>query len=443
MTSRNPIEFTDIQKRRVGNKVLLSDINGNPISSDNPQFVQIQGADSPSIDAFSRWRVSQPAYLFSVYHQYGLADLIMEGGATGTGVTPTWNTNNHMVTLSATAGTGTCYHQSYEYVPYQPLKSQEIGITGVIGAAVEGAIVDVGLFDANNGIFFRQNGTSGLQFIRRTSTSGSVVNNAVNQLNWNLDKLDGTGASGITLDITKSFILIIDAQYLGMGRVRIGFDIDGKVMYCHEFLNANILDVPYMQTLTLPIQMLITATDTASTKTSYFKCAAVNSEGGFSDGISYSFSTPPVSVTAGNGTVTHLVSMRPRLTFGGITNRQSYHWSYVDLLVTGNSPIIWQLSTSATFSSAPTWTDIDTNLTGAEYTSVAGTLSSQGNVFAYGFCPASNQVKGQVQTQISVRRPITLNRAGLQRASGTLSLCVTGLGGTSNVYGSISYREIR
>lgn len=438
MSPRSPVEFTDIQHNRVGNQISIANIVDGIIPS-----LPVKFGDSPSVDAFSRARVSEPAYLFSVYHQYGLADLIMESGATGTGVTPTWSSDTRMVALSCTAGSGTSYHQSYEYIPYQPLKSQEIAITGVIGAAVDGAVVDVGLFDAANGLFFRQNGTSGLQWVRRSSTSGGVVNETVNQTNWSLDTLDGNGPSGITLDITKSFILIIDAQYLGMGRVRVGFDISGQIVYCHEFLHANVISVPYMQSLTLPIQILITATATASTKTCYMKCASVVSEGGFSDGISYSFATPPVTVTAGNGAATHLVSLRPRTTFGGITNRQSYHWSHVDLLVTGNSPIFWQLSTGATFSAGPTWANVDTNLTGAEYTSGAGTLSAIGNIFACGFVPASNQVKGQEQSSISVRRPITLNRAGAQRASGTLSLCVTGIGGASAVYGSVSYREIR
>jgi hypothetical protein len=138
-------------------------------------------------------------------------------------------------------------------------------------------VFEIGYFDSLNGLFFRQTGTA-LSVVRRTSTSGSVVDNVVEQANWNLDKLDGTGASGFTLDDTKAQILFIDFQYLGMGRVRMGFDINGIIVYCHEFLNANVLDVPYMQSGTLPIGILLTTTGTSVTKTSYFKCAAVHSE---------------------------------------------------------------------------------------------------------------------------------------------------------------------
>ncbi len=63
-----------------------------------------------------------------------------------------------------------------------------------------------------------------------------------------------------------------------MGRVRVGFDIDGVIYYAHQFLNANNLSVPYMQSATLPIRMVVTSTSSGSTKTSYFKCATVQSE---------------------------------------------------------------------------------------------------------------------------------------------------------------------
>lgn len=156
-------------------------------------------------------------------------------------------------------------------------------MTGVLGTGVASTTVDVGYFDANNGVIFRQNGATNLQLILRTSTSGTPSDaNIVAQSAWNIDKMDGTGASGITLDVTKAFILMIDLQFLGMGRVRVGFDIDGVIYYVHEFLNANVLAVPYMQTATLPVQMLLTATSSGSTKTCYFKCATVVSEGGSS-----------------------------------------------------------------------------------------------------------------------------------------------------------------
>lgn len=400
--------------------------------------------DGANLDAFSRLRISDPATLFSVQCQYTTAPMKMESAVTGTGVAAAHNADTRMVALSCTAGNGTCAFQSYEYIPYQPLKSQEIAITFVIGAAVAGAVVDVGLFDLSNGIFLRQDGTNGLKIIRRTKTSGSVVDNEVAQSSWNVDKLDGSGASRITLDITKAQILVIDAQFLGMGRVRVGFDIDGQIVYVHQFLNANSLATPYMQSLTLPIQMLITATSTGSTKTSHFKCAAVQSEGGVTQQIGYNFAVPERSVTAGNGSgsITHLMSIRPKTTFNSITNRIKIILVEVDIMA-GSNPVHWELCVGSTFSAAPTWADVSTANSGTEYTSTNGTGSAKGFEIASGFISSSAATKGAIAKEVSAFYPLSLDRAGAQRANGTLSLWVYGIGGTSVTYAAMNIVEIR
>ena len=383
--------------------------------------VSVLLGDSASNDSFSRLRVSEPVGLFSAQCQYDADPLLYETGNTGTGVVPAHNVDTRMVALSATAGTGTSFIQSYEYVPYQPGKSQLIFVTGVIGAAVAAAVVDIGAFDAANGIGLRQNGTSGLQFFRRTSTSGSVVTNTVDQSSWNQDKLDGTGKSGITLDITKAIILVIDAQFLAMGRVRFGFDIDGMIVWAHYMKHANVIAVPYMQTLTLPIQMLITATSTAGTKTAHFKCASVSSEGGFADDAGYSFATPEGTVTAANGARTHILSIRPRTTFNSLANRYRYKTTSLEVFVTGANPVFWELCIGATFSVAPTFGNVNATYSGTDY-GTGGTLSAAGLVIASGYVSATNQSKTSVSREIAARYPISLDRAGAVRANGTMSL---------------------
>lgn len=400
--------------------------------------------DGPWNDAFNRLRVASPTNLFSVTAQYGAVTIQMERGATGTGVTPTHSADTRMVALSCAAGSGTSYMQSFEYIPYQAGKSQEIACTFVCGTAVAGAVFEIGYFDTYNGLFFRQNGTNGLQVVRRTSTSGSIVDNAVNQADWNLDKLDGTGRSGYTLDVTKGQILLIDFQFLSMGRVRFGFDIDGKTIYFHEFRNANSLSVPYMQSGTLPIQILLTATSTGSTKTSYFKCAAVHSNGGFENDRAYAFSTPEATVTAASGARTHILSIRPKTTFNGIINRELLILGPLSFLVTGNYPVYWELVIGAEFSVAPTYADVNTSYSAFEY-GTGGTFSSMTNgiVVNSGYINSTNQFHGSVDAQISAKYPCSLNRAGAVRALGTYSLLVSAIGGTSATRCTFNYKEVR
>lgn len=411
-----------------------------------PRLTPAYYGDTPNIDGFSRLRVSSQATLFESQSGYNLGPLRWESGQSGTGVAPTYSTSTRMTALSATAGTGTSWVQSFGYIPYEPGKSQLAFMTFVMGAAVAGAVTDVGLFDANNGIIFRQNGTTNLQFILRTSTSGSVSDaNIVAQSSWNIDPLNGTGQSGITLDVTKSQIMVIDAQFLGMGRVRIGFDIGGQVVYAHQFLNANAtLSVPYMQQLTLPIGMLITATATGSTKTCYFKCASVSSEGGQSEPFGYDFATPSVSVTAASGTATALLSVRPKTTYNSITNRMHFSLRSVDILNTGNYPVLWQVCIGSTFSAAPTYADVNTSYSGFEYSSSAGTLSAVGAVIDAGYTDSGKGSSTQsISRNLAQKYSISLDRAGSVRANGTLTLVVTGIGGASTgVYGMMNFSEV-
>lgn len=417
-------------------------------------FTQISYSDTGSLDAFSRLRVSETEEIFSMQSQYDSEPLQMEGGATGDGVAPTYSTNTRMTELSSAAGSGTSFLQSYQYSPYEPGRSQFIASTFVLGTPVAGAVVDVGYFDANNGVILRQNGTTNYQVLLRTSTGGSVSDaNIVAQSAWNIDTmLDGTGPSGKTIDFTKAQILIIDLQFLGMGRVRLGFDIDGVVYYVHQFLNANNLAVPYMQTATLPISMLLTTTATAAPKTCHFKCATVQSEGGNLALTGNTFSTPETTATAGNGTRVPLVAVRPKTTFNGLTNRELFELLEINLLATGADPVFWELVVGGNYG-GQTYADVNTTYSGFEYTSVPGTFTNLtgGVVIDSGYIggagtgptgrPAVTPIS--VPTLISRKYPITLDRAGAVRSLGTLTLLVTGIGATSACRGSLTFKEVR
>jgi len=418
------------------------------------KFGQISYSDTGALDAFSRLRTSNPESLFSIQNQYNASPTEMEGGATGTGVAPTWSANTRMVALTANAGTGVSFYQSYQYTPYEAGKGQIVAMTGVMGSPVAGAIVDFGYFDANNGVVFRQNGTTNLQIILRTSTSGVVSDaNIVNQADWNIDGLNSglnsKNPSGKTLDVTKSVIMIIDLQFLGMGRVRVGFDIDGVIYYVHQFLNANVLAIPYIQSATLPVGMLITATSTLSAKTAYFKCATVQSEGGNSlSEFGLSLSTPEVTVTAASGARTPILSIRPKTTYNGVVNRTLFILQNINMFVTGNQDVYWELCVGATLTGT-TWADINTTYSAFEYTSVPGTFSNltNGVVIASGYMSrlgGTNNGTPIITPAIdSLRYPIALDRSGATRTFGTLTLLVTGISGNSATRSNINFKEIR
>ena len=156
-----------------------------------------------------------------------------------------------------------------EYHSYKPGCGQIALITGVLADTKNNLTQRVGYFDDRNGIYFEHAnsaaGTTTLSWNIRTSISNTAVTSeTASSSDWNIDKFDGTGPSGLTLDFTKSQIYVIDFQWLGVGRVRCGFDIDGQLYYAHEFLHANHTAGVFMSTPSLPIRWEIRNTNTTT-----------------------------------------------------------------------------------------------------------------------------------------------------------------------------------
>jgi len=253
----------------------LDNILGQLVTTIDTLPVSIGGTNT---DAFGRIRVSQPYTLFDSQNRY-TEDTQYNAAVTGTGATA-YQVNESAVNLNVTAGgVGSVVRQTYRSFPYQPGK----GLLVLATFCMDGSTIPtqrVGYFNAANGVFFqRAGGTS--SFVLRSSVTGSVSDaRTVPQSTWNGDKLDGTGASGITLDPAKSQILWMDFEWLGVGSVRCGFIIDGTYIVCHTFTNANEITTTYMTTAILPVRYEITSTS-AVAATLKQVCSSVMSEGGY------------------------------------------------------------------------------------------------------------------------------------------------------------------
>jgi hypothetical protein len=403
---------------------------------------EITIGDGPNLDAFSRLRVSNPLILHNSQFTYDLAPLIMEQITNGTGATVTFDSTNRcaLMTFSSTPTGGKSYMQSFEYLPYQPGRSQLIFVTFNMIAAVTDALKFAGYSDGVNGIEFQNDGINNKFVVYSGSTSG---NETVNQSSWNLDPLNGSGPSGVTLDITKTQILVIDIQALYVGRVRVGFDIGGKIVYAHEFLHANSFASPYIQSANLPVRCGMTCTGTVST-TMNFICSAVISEGGSEDinVYGYTFQQETGAVNVGT-TGTHLLSLRPKTTFNGIANRARVAYIDVEVYNAGNQAVKWELCIGQGITGTTTYADVNTTYSGTEY-NIAGTLNgSPAILIDGGWVESSGATKGVTNTAIISRYPITLDAAGNHRSLGTLTLRATSLSGTQTIYAAVKFREIR
>ena len=236
-----------------------------------------------NLDAFARLRISNPKTIFDSKQIVDSQPLFWDDQqVSGASTTSTHNTNQASTTLAVGAVAGKRVRQTFRRFNYQPGKSQLFIQTFNLGLGGTGIKKRVGLFDDNNGVFLFQDATT-LKVGLRTFTSGSAVDTEIAQSSWNVDKLDGTGVSGITLDQTTTLIFFADFEWLGVGTVRYGFFIDGVPYYCHAIHNSNINTLVYMSTPNLPLRYEIENDGTGVANSLVHICSTVITEGGRSD----------------------------------------------------------------------------------------------------------------------------------------------------------------
>lgn len=282
-----PKPTQDYDKGYLDNLVNILRLYFNQLDNLLEQIVTTTGSAVPvsiggtNVDAFGRVRVSAPYTIFDSQNRYAIDNQF--DTSTATGGSTTYLPNESSVRMDVTTSSGSeVVRQTYRCMPYQPGKGLLCLATFVMNSPKTGLRQRVGYFGTQNGVFLQQ-ADSTVSFVLRSYISGSVSDaRTVNQADWNGDKLDGTGVSGYTLDLTKAQILWMDFEWLGVGSVRCGFIIDGNYIVCHTFENANDITSVYMTTAILPVRYEITNTAaTASASSMKQICSSVVSEGGY------------------------------------------------------------------------------------------------------------------------------------------------------------------
>lgn len=369
-------------------------------------------------DVFGRLKVGNSKTLFDSKLIYDKRDLFFTESLINGG-TSTFISNNASVDLQTTTANGsTAIRQTKEYFNYQSGKAIFTSISFILGTKKTNVTKRVGLFDSNNGFFLKQDGVN-LSLVRRTFTSGSVVDNEVLQSSWNLDKLDGTGKSGLTFDETKIQLMSIEFTWQGAGQCRIGFYLEDKFILVHQFLFSNVLTTVHISTPSLPVRFEITNTGTTASPTSLRSiCISVNSEGGYDPkGIGYSVINS-TTISVGNNTNVPLLAIRLKSNF----NRIPTIIKNIGIVTPGNNPMKYfcyfdSTITGGTWVSAGTYSAIEYNET---ITSFSG-----GELVKSGFVSAQSR---QQDALIDSTFKLVSNFTGV---SGTFVIVGRGIGNTS------------
>jgi hypothetical protein len=396
------------------------------------QVVEAVPADTASIDAFARLRVSEPVLLLDSKRVGAVPDVFMTQALTGTGAA-VYAADRASTTLTVGPAAGSVTRQTKVRAVYQPGKSLLVFQTFACGAPQPGVVQEIGYFDDDNGVFLRYD-NDGPAFVIRSHLTGTPTERVVRQADWNLDPLDGHGPSAITIDCQKAQILVLDCEWLGVGRVRIGMVIDGIPVYAHQFLNANTtLSSVYMSNPNLPLRWRIEAADAITGTTSLEAiCGTVASEGGYEiTGVTASYDSP-VARSVAAGATAELVAIRLQSAFTPFAT--AFVQALSALNATGGN-FRWRLVLNPTETGAGTWAAIPSTVMESNVTRTV--TAGTGIVIASGFVSsASNQISVEA-------RPVLTLGTTLAGVTDVLSLQVSNLAvNADDFYGALTWREV-
>lgn len=395
-----------------------------------------------SLDAFFRTPTSVPHTIFDSVFSYSVLPIIYEPLWTNAAATVTHLPNESSVSLVNASNSWSMALQTRQWWKYIPGKSQLVLMTAVLPSSSTNAnmLQSLGQYSDDNGLYWiRSNGVMGVAI--RTKTSGSVVNNIVWQSAWT-DKLDGTGASGVTYSFNDyGTIFGMRYQWLGYGRVTFFVVSGGKILPVYAF-EHNGSNKVYMSTATLPLRWGAQNTG-AITGTNSFTatCASILSEGADNEDFErgYDFAAANTADVSINATATHLISLRPAQTIYSQTNRETIIPQSYEVQTSAAS--YYEIHYGA-IPSGGTWQSADsTGISGVEICTNA-TGFTAGRVISAGFASGTVQSRGSSAGSIISRLPIALDNSGTNQSAG-ISIIIRTITGNGTARGAVCWKELR
>lgn len=318
---------------------------------------------NPEFTSKNRMKVSDYETTFFNTFQYGKeADVWDE--LTANGGTAVHNVNTNAIDMSVTSTLGSkVVRQTKNVQRYVPSRSSTLTFAVRLETPVTGIRRRFGLFDENNGFYFEDAGVIGedglpeYNVVIRSKVTGSVLEVRIPRSEWNGDKLDGNGPSGITADPTKQQIVDFEYEWYGAGRIVVGFVIDGFAHDVHTFNHANLDLLPWCSTPFLPIRMEIeNLTGVAGTHYLYQGSNSIIAEG-VPDilGISESLLSPITGTTMTSANLWYpILSLRLKPTaLKGVVLPGSFQVTTLD-----NTSIFYKVCRNSVIGTGgSTWTD--------------------------------------------------------------------------------------
>ena len=251
-------------KNDLNNPIPISK-NTAPNSSGNPINVALTSAldagINSSIDSKGRLKVQTQESIFFNTFQYNKETDVWDE-STVNGGSAVFNASQGLVDMSVTSTLGSkVVRQTRQVMRYTSGRQNTLTFSVRLEMPVVGVRRRFGLFDGSDGFYFEDSGTldgNGLPeyaVVLTSTASGSLVTERITRNNWNGDKLDGAGPSGITANPLAQQMISVEYEWYGAGQIVFSYIINGLPRVIHVFNTGNRLLFPWSRTPFLPIRL--------------------------------------------------------------------------------------------------------------------------------------------------------------------------------------------
>ena len=425
----------------ISSNVSLEFDSSNPLpvigTTVNPFGKLVLSVDDDTVQHTSTNRRKVSNYEITEFNtfQYTKDPLIWDEEVTGT-ASSTLNTYEATLVLSVGTTTGDrIERQTKRVLPYIPGRENEVIMHFKLNAQQTGIVKRLGILDETSGIYLEDDGATYNVVLRKT-TAGGTAETRIARANWNGDKLDGTGPSGITLDFTKFQTLVIEYNWF-TGHVELKFIIGNYSHPIHQFEFNNSEDAVITNTPFLPIKWDIhNTTGAAGTHTMEISSYATLSEAGQVPlGVKNTVTTPLAGITCTDAeTFYPILSIRLRTDrIKGIVLPQNFQVAALD-----NSPLFYKVLLNPTLTGATTWnTYADTHI---EYNTNATAVTEGDFIVDAGYIDPNGQ---GAKLPLDTKSAFQLGRESMGTTSEIITIAAATGSANKDVYASIGWIEVR
>ncbi len=346
--------------------------------------------------------------------QYGKETDVWDERIVGVG-TATWNQYSSNVTMQVGVTTGSkIIRQTKNVMRYIPGRGATLAFAIRLTTPQVGIRRRFGLFDEYNGAYFEDDGGT-YSYVIRSSVTGIVSETRVYRDDWNGEKFDGNGYTGVVADPTKQQMISINYEWYGAGIVEFAWLIKNETIPSHTFENSNTNTGVWCSTPFLPIRLEIeNVTGVAGNHYLYQGSNSLIQEGEPEKlGTLLSISNPITGTTMpSSDTFYPIISIRLKSNnLTGVMLLRSLQAATND-----NTNIYWKLLQNATLTGG-TWVDHPDPNSFMQY-NITQTAVSGGSDLLSGFVVAGTSSL----IDLDVRAALQLGRSGIGTISDTYTL---------------------